>query len=201
MVRHPVAGGVVDGVARGAPDAHQLGLRPGPLADGTDVLVAGAVDLGGHHDQVAPPRPHHVEHPPVGHVRLEHRAPAERRRAVASPSTRAASPSVRTRSGAKVSRASRAPMAGAVPKALAITSPSPRNTSAQATAQYSARVTPVSAVSVRRLLGGSLAGRPPGSRPGSRPRRRRGTAPRKRPTPRGRPAAATYSLWNASSRP
>ena len=59
-----------------------------------------------------------------------------------APATRAASPSVRTRSGAKVSRASRAPSAGAVPKALAMTSPSPRNTSAQATAQYSARVTP-----------------------------------------------------------
>ncbi|GAA3192448.1 hypothetical protein GCM10017688_58010 [Streptomyces ramulosus] len=56
------------------------------------------------------------------------------------PWTRRASPSVSSRSGAKVARASRTPMVGAVPKALARISPLPRNASAQATAQISARV-------------------------------------------------------------
>ena len=53
----------------------------------------------------------------------------------------AASPSVSTRSGAKVSRARRAPICGTVPKGLAITSPSPRQAWAHATAHTSARVT------------------------------------------------------------
>src|SRR5579863_5590423 len=56
----------------------------------------------------------------------------------------AASPSVSTRSGAKVSRARRAPMPGTMPKGLAITSPSPRHAWAHATAQTSARETSTS---------------------------------------------------------
>ncbi len=59
-----------------------------------------------------------------------------------APTMRAASPSVSTRSGAKVSLASRAPSAGTLPKGLAMISPSPRQASAQATTQDSARVTP-----------------------------------------------------------
>lgn len=53
-----------------------------------------------------------------------------------------ASPSVSSRSGEKVSFASRAPIAGTVPIGLARISPSPRQASAHATTQYSARVTP-----------------------------------------------------------
>ena len=59
-----------------------------------------------------------------------------------APTMSAASPSVSTRSGAKVSLASRAPSAGMVPNGLAMTSPSPRQASAQAMTQDSARVTP-----------------------------------------------------------
>src|SRR6516165_4720261 len=59
-----------------------------------------------------------------------------------APTMSAASPSVRTRSGAKVSLASLAPSDGMVPKGLAMTSPAPRQASAQAMTQDSARVTP-----------------------------------------------------------
>ena len=61
-----------------------------------------------------------------------------------APTIKAASPSVRTRSGAKVSLASRAPSEGMVPNGLAITSPASRQASAQAMTQNSARVTPAS---------------------------------------------------------
>src|ERR1035441_6215842 len=53
------------------PDTHQLSFGLGPVADGADVLVAGPVDLGGHHDQVATSRPDHVEYFPVWHVRVD----------------------------------------------------------------------------------------------------------------------------------
>ena len=69
---NPVARGVVEAVARSAPHPDELRLGPGPVADGAEVLVAEAVDLRRHHHDVAPARPHHVEHPPVGHPRLEH---------------------------------------------------------------------------------------------------------------------------------
>src|SRR5580692_1706467 len=69
----------------------------------------------------------------------------------------AASPSVSTRSGAKVSRARRAPIWGTMPKGLAITSPSPRHAWAHATAQTSARVTSTSGTGGLRH-GGAVAG-------------------------------------------
>jgi hypothetical protein len=49
-------------------------------------------------------------------------------------------PSVITRSGSKVSRASRPPIIGMMPMGLQSRSPSPRNASATATQQTSARV-------------------------------------------------------------
>src|SRR5580704_4759069 len=70
---------------------------------------------------------------------------------------RAASPSVSTRSGEKVSRANRAPIWGTVPKGLAMTSPSPRHAWAHATAQTSARVTSVPGIGGFRH-GGAVAG-------------------------------------------
>ena len=72
VVGHPVAGGVVDEVAGGSPQAEQLRLRPAPVADGGDVLVAVAVDLGGAHHDVAPTRPDDVEDGPVRDVALDH---------------------------------------------------------------------------------------------------------------------------------
>jgi hypothetical protein len=51
-----------------------------------------------------------------------------------------ATPSVSSSSGAKVSRASRAPRAGSTPIALARIAPSPRQASAQAVTQISASV-------------------------------------------------------------
>src|SRR3984957_8412135 len=63
-----------------------------------------------------------------------------------APTMSAASPSVRTMSGEKVSLASRAPRAGMVPNGLTMTSPASRHTSAQAMTQDSARVTPMSSV-------------------------------------------------------
>src|SRR5690606_2421516 len=77
-----------------------------------------------------------------------------------TPRIRYASPSESSSSGEKVWRASRAPMAGMVPKALAKISPLSRNASAHATTQTSARVTaapvPVAGESIawsyRRLL-------------------------------------------------
>ena len=70
VVGHPVAGRVVDRVARRAAHADQLHLGLGVRADGRDVLVARAVDLARHHHHVAPARPHHVEDGAVGHGRL-----------------------------------------------------------------------------------------------------------------------------------
>src|SRR5262249_5356565 len=61
--------------------------------------------------------------------------------------TRSASPSVTTRSGSKVARARRPPIIGTFPIGLARISRSPRNTSATATTQTSARVASVTAVS------------------------------------------------------
>ena len=51
-----------------------------------------------------------------------------------------ASPSVITRSGSKLARASRPPIIGIVPIGLAMISPSPRKHSATAITQHSARV-------------------------------------------------------------
>ena len=70
VVGHPVAGGVVDRVARRAPYTDELHLGLGVRPDGRDVLVARAVDLARHHHHVAPARPHDVEDAAVGHVRL-----------------------------------------------------------------------------------------------------------------------------------
>src|SRR4051794_3506882 len=56
------------------------------------------------------------------------------------PPIRSASPSVITRSGSKLARASRPPIIGTLPIGLARISPSPRKHSAIATTQYSARV-------------------------------------------------------------
>ena len=72
VVRHPVAGGVVDRVAGRAAHADELHLGPVVGPDGRDVLVAGAVDLARHHHDVAPARPHDVEHAAVGHGGLAH---------------------------------------------------------------------------------------------------------------------------------
>src|SRR5664280_808062 len=58
VVGDPVTGRMVDGVPRSSPDTHQLSLGLGPVADGAD-------------DQVAASRPHHIEHFPVWHVRLD----------------------------------------------------------------------------------------------------------------------------------
>src|SRR4029450_856396 len=57
--------------------------------------------------------------------------------------TSSASPSVITRSGSKAARASRPPIVGTLPIGLARISPSPRNASATATTQISARVASV----------------------------------------------------------
>src|SRR5947208_10294582 len=57
--------------------------------------------------------------------------------------TSSASPSVMTRSGSKAARASRPPIMGTLPIGLARISPSPRNASATATTQISARVAAV----------------------------------------------------------
>src|SRR2546421_3130676 len=57
--------------------------------------------------------------------------------------TSSASPSVMTRSGSKATRASRPPIMGTLPIGLARISPSPRNASATATTQISARVASV----------------------------------------------------------
>ena len=93
VVGHPVAGRVVDRVARRAAHADELHLGLGVRADGRDVLVAGAVDLARHHHHVAPARPHDVEDGAVGHVRLADelgRAGGDGR----GPTISAASPSV-----------------------------------------------------------------------------------------------------------
>src|SRR2546430_5810065 len=57
--------------------------------------------------------------------------------------TSSASPSVMTRSGSKAALASRPPIIGTLPIGLARISPSPRNASATATTQISARVAAV----------------------------------------------------------
>jgi hypothetical protein len=63
VARDPVAGRVVHGVARGAAHADELPVRPGPVADARDVLVAVGVELGGAHQDVAAPVPGDVEDP------------------------------------------------------------------------------------------------------------------------------------------
>ena len=57
VVRDPVAGRMVDRVARRAAHAEQLRARLLRIADAGDVLVAEAIDLGGAHHHVAPPGP------------------------------------------------------------------------------------------------------------------------------------------------
>src|ERR1700685_3729305 len=74
------------------------------------------------------------------------------------PTMSAASASVSTMSGEKVSLASRAPRAGMVPNGLTMTSPASRQTSAQAMTQDSARVTPVSLIGFGHRLGGGRVG-------------------------------------------
>src|SRR5204862_944499 len=60
VVRHPVARGVVDGVAGRTAEPEKLHLRTVPGADEGDVLVAVPVDLAGTHHHVTPAGPHHV---------------------------------------------------------------------------------------------------------------------------------------------
>ena len=69
--RDPVAGRVVDRVARRAAHAEQLGLGPGPVADAGDVLVAEPVNLRGAHHHVPVPAGHHREHRPVRQPALD----------------------------------------------------------------------------------------------------------------------------------
>ncbi len=99
-------------------------------------------------------------------------------------STSNASPSVMTSSGATVALARRPPIIGSVPIGLARISPSPRNASATATAQTSARV--------KALIASPRAARAP--RTGTRPRRRpgsaRGSPPRRRRPSRRRRSGA-----------
>ena len=62
MIRHPVARGVVDRVPRGSADPEELHLRPAPVPDARDVLVAEPVQLRRSHHHVAPAGRDHVEH-------------------------------------------------------------------------------------------------------------------------------------------
>jgi len=74
VVGHPVRGDVVDGVAGCAAVAEQLHLGLGVGADGGDVLVAVAIDLGGAHHHVPTAVPHPAEHLSVGVEVLDDRA-------------------------------------------------------------------------------------------------------------------------------
>ena len=79
VIRDPVAGRVVDGVARRAAHAEQLRARMLGIADAGDVLVAEAIDLGGAHQHVASPRPEQVEDAAIGQPALDHGLEAVRR--------------------------------------------------------------------------------------------------------------------------
>ena len=103
-----------------------------------------------------------------------------------------ASPSVITRSGSKLARASRPPIAGMVPIGLAMISPSPRKHSATAIAQNSARV--------MRSLVDVGAHSPTTFRYSSCPPQSRYFA-RHSAHASADFALAAYSFWNASSRP
>ena len=71
MIRDPITHRVVDGIARCAPQAEQLGLGLAPIADGCEVLIAPHVDLAGAHDDVTLARPHDVEDGAIGRIALD----------------------------------------------------------------------------------------------------------------------------------
>ena len=116
-----------------------------------------------------------------------------------SPSS-SASPSESTRSGLEVRRASRAPIVGISPIGLAMISPSLAQASAHAATQTSARVTGV--VRAMRFMGGcsrSRRGRRR-RRPGRPVRPRPGSVAGSHAQSSGSLAACAYSFWKTSSR-
>src|SRR5487761_278860 len=64
MAGHPVAGGVIDGVAWRAAHAQELGPGSGPVSDAGDVLVPELVDLRRTHHDVPAAGGHHGEDRP-----------------------------------------------------------------------------------------------------------------------------------------
>ena len=73
VVGHPIAGGVVDGVARRPTHPQKLGFGFLPITDAGDVLVAVAVELTGAHQHMAASVPKGIKNTAKGHPPFDNR--------------------------------------------------------------------------------------------------------------------------------